>query len=267
MNKTTPTPADNIWEDAPAAAVPAKPRTPKAERDIKDIRESLDPFQASADFDIDGLMTDFPTATDLERFVFDQTGAVLNLKGRANKLKYQVAMDVLNGQPVDPKFIGEGNPYLDRMDMVPEEPMKELPDRDPEIPHRDTLQNEFFTAFVPHSDPEYHAKGVKMHCTFRKYKNGCITYEVLGPIEPRPHGEKMDKFGRIRPEIIKWVDPRTGEQIVQREDGSMTTVGRRLKAMMQTMKYNNTNQWIKYIDRDFLSLDRKAAQNPWDLEA
>jgi hypothetical protein len=106
-----------------------------------------------------------------------------------------------------------------------------------------------------------------MHCTFRKYKNGCITYEVLGPIEPRPHGEKMDKFGRIRPEIIKWVDPRTGEQIVQREDGSLTTVGRRLKAMMQTMKYNNTSQWVKYIDRDFLSLDRKAAQNPWDLEA
>jgi hypothetical protein len=267
MNKTTPTPADNIWEDAPAAAVPAKPRTPKAERDIKDIRESLDPFQASADFDIEGLMTDFPTATELERFVFDQTGAVLNLKGRANKLKYQVAMDVLNGQPVDPKFIGSGNPYLDKMDMVPEEPMKDLPPRDPAIPHRDLLQNEFFTAFVPHSDPEYHAKGVKMHCTFRKYKNGCITYEVLGPIEPRPHGEKMDKFGRIRPEIIKWVDPRTGEQIVQREDGSLTTVGRRLKAMMQTMKYNNTSQWVKYIDRDFLSLDRKAAQNPWDLEA
>ena len=267
MNKTTPTPAENIWEDAPVTAVPAKPRTPKAERDIKDIRESLDPFQASADFDIEGLMTDFPTATELERFVFDQTGAVLNLKGRANKLKYQVAMDVLNGQPVDPKFIGSGNPYLDRMDMVPEEPMKDLPPRDPDIPHRDHLQNEFFTAFVPHSDPEYHAKGVKMHCTFRKYKNGCITYEVLGPIEPRPHGEKMDKFGRIRPEIIKWVDPRTGEQIVQREDGSLTTVGRRLKAMMQTMKYNNTSQWVKYIDRDFLSLDRKAAQNPWDLEA
>jgi hypothetical protein len=37
--------------------------------------------------------------------------------------------------------------------------------------------------------------------------------------------------------------------------------------MMQTMKYNNTSQWVKYIDRDFLSLDRKAAQNPWDLEA
>jgi hypothetical protein len=267
MNKTTPTPTPNIWDEAPAEAVPAKPRTPKAEKDIKVIRESLDPFKASPEYDIEGLMTDFPTATDLERFVFDQTGVVLSLKGRANKLKYQVAMDVLNGEPLDPKFIGEGNPYLDKMDMVPEEPMKTLPPRDPAIPDRSELQNEFFTAFVPHSDAEYHARGVKMHCTFRKYKTGMITYEVLGPIEPKPHGEKIDKFGRIRPEIIKWVDPRTGEQILQREDGTLTPIGRRLRAMMQTMRYNNTNQWVKYIDRDFLSLDRRAAQNPWDLEA
>jgi hypothetical protein len=44
MNKTTPTPADNIWDDAApaAAAAPAKPRTPKAEKDIKTVRESLD---------------------------------------------------------------------------------------------------------------------------------------------------------------------------------------------------------------------------------
>lgn len=261
MNKTTPTPADNIWDDA-APVAPAKPRTPKAEKDIKTVREATAP-----DYDIEGLMTDFPTATDLERFVFDETGVVLSLKGRANKLKYQVAMDVLNGEPVDPKFVGEGNPYLDKMDMVPEEPMKTLPPPDPAIPPRSELQNEFFTAFVPHSDVEYHARGVKMHCTFRKYKSGMITYEVLGPIEPKPHGEKIDKFGRIRPEIIKWVDPRTGEQILQREDGTLTPIGRRLRAMMQTMKYNNTNQWVKYIDRDFLSLDRKAAANPWDLEA
>jgi hypothetical protein len=54
---------------------------------------------------MEGLMTDFPTAKELERFVYDQTGRVLNLKGRANKLKYQVAMDVLNGLPVDPAFV------------------------------------------------------------------------------------------------------------------------------------------------------------------
>jgi hypothetical protein len=104
-----------------------------------------------------------------------------------------------------------------------------------------------------------------MHTMFRKYTNGTISYEVIGPIEPRPFGEKIDKFGRIRPEIIKWVDPRTGEQLVQREDGTLTPVGRRLRAMMQTMKYNTSNQWVVYVDREFLSLDQRAAQNPWDL--
>ena len=266
MNKTTPTTDSNIWDDVPAEK-PTKKKATVATTGPDEFDSGgfdSDGF-VSRDFDLEGLMTDFPTARDLERFVFDETGVVLNLKGRANKLKYQVAMDVLNGSQVDPRYIGTSNPYLDKTDMVPEEPMKELPPRSPELPHPDTIQNQFFTAFVPHSDPEYHARGVRMHCTFRKYRNGCITYEVLGPIEPKPFGEKIDKFGRMRPEIIKWTDPRTGEQIVQREDGTMTTVGRRLKAMMQTMKYNDSNQWLKYIDRDFVSLDQRAAANPWDL--
>jgi hypothetical protein len=197
--------------------------------------------------------------------VFDETGIVLSLKGRANKLKYQVAMDVLNGAPVDEKFVGRDNPYLEKADMVPEEPMKVLPPRDPHIPDRTHVQNEFFSAFVPHSDPEYRAQGRKMHCTFRKYKNGVITYEVMGPIEPRPEGIKIDKFGRERPEIIRWVDPRTGEQLIQREDGTLTPVGRRLRAMLQTFKYNTSNQWVLYVDREFISLDQRAAVNPWDL--
>lgn len=267
MNKKpTPAAAENIWDDS---TLP-KEETPKTvARAIEPEPELKAAIRAAVhnDFDIDGLMTDFPTATELERFVFDQTGVVLSLKGRANKLKYQVAMDVLNGETVDAKYIGGDNPYLDKADMVPEEPMKELPPRNPSIPEREQIQNEFFTAFVPHSDPDYHAQGRKMHVTFKKYKNGMITYEVLGPIEPRPFGEKIDKFGRIRPEIIKWIDPRTGEQIVQREDGTLTPIGRRLKAMMQTFKYNDSNQWLKYVDRDFISLDQAAAINPWDIES
>jgi len=260
----------NPWDDNPApatakkAAVAAPKKTPTPQTPAVPVPHLA---TSNAEFDTEGLMTDFPTATDLERFVFDQTGVVLNLKGRANKLKYQVAMDVLNGVEVDPRFIGDGNPYLDRADMVPEEPMKDLPARDPAIPPLTDLQNEFYTAFVPHSDEQYRAQGRRMHVNFRKYRNGCITYEVLGPIEPKPHGEKIDKFGRIRPEIMKWVDPRTGEQIVQREDGTLTPVGRRLRAMMQTFKYNDSNQWVKYVDRDFISLDQRAAENPWDLES
>jgi len=257
MNKRPVTTDNNVWDDATDTVTePAKPSKPKKPEPVVESRE----------FDLEGLMTDFPTAKDLERFVYDETGIVLNLKGRANKLKYQIAMDTLNGQPVEARYVGKDNPYLEKTDMVPEEPMKELPPRDPGLPPRSELQNEFFTAFVPHSDQEYHAQGRKMHCTFKKYKNGMITYEVIGPIEPRPHGEKIDKWGKVRPEIIRWVDPRTGEQIVQRSDGSFTPIGRRLKAMMQTMRYNDSNQWVRYIDRDFITLDHKAAINPWELD-
>jgi len=167
MNKT-PTSADdsNIWDDAP------KPNPKETRAEKVALAKPVEPQAPDRDFDIEGLMTDFPTAKDLERFVFDETGIVLNLKGRANKMKYQVAMDVLNGSTVDAKFIGHDNPYLDKTDMVPEEPMKELPPRDPGIPPRGELQNEYYSPFVPHSDPEYHAQGRKMHCTFRKYRTG-----------------------------------------------------------------------------------------------
>ena len=254
----------NPWADeTPAtAAKPVKPAKATAAAPKKDLQAQL---ATQVDYDLDGLMTDFPTAKDLERFVFDETGIVLNLKGRSNKLKYQVAMDVLNGAEVDPGFLGKDNPYLEKTDLVPEEPMKTLPPRLTSLPPRTEVQNEFFTAFVPHSDPEYHAQGRKMHCTFRKYRTGEITYEVMGPIEPRPYGEKIDKWGKVRPEIIRWVDPRTGEQLVQREDGTLTPIGRRLRAMMQTFRYNDSNQWVRYVDRDFISLDQKAAINPWDL--
>jgi hypothetical protein len=250
----------NPWADEEPTSKTVKPA--KAAAPKKNLEQQL---ATQVEYDLDGLMTDFPTARDLERFVFDETGIVLNLKGRSNKLKYQVAMDVLNGSEVDPAYLGKDNPYLEKTDLVPEEPMKTLPERLASLPPRTEVQNEFFTAFVPHSDPEYHAQGRKMHCTFRKYRTGEITYEVLGPIEPRPYGEKIDKWGKVRPEIIRWVDPRTGEQLVQREDGTLTPIGRRLRAMMQTFRYNDSNQWVRYVDRDFISLDMKAAINPWDL--
>ena len=88
-------------------------------------------------------MSDFPTATELERFVYDVKGVVLALKGRANKLKYQTAMDVLNGLEVDPKFIGDENPYVEKSELVPLDQLKEPAKSDPSIPTRANLQNEF----------------------------------------------------------------------------------------------------------------------------
>ena len=215
-------------------------------------------------FDLEGLMTDFPTARDLERFVYDETGIVLNLKGRANKLKYQVAMDVLNGQDVDPKFIGGDNPYIDRTELVPVEELKPVPPRDKNLPDPKEMQNIFVSNQIPHTDFESRMQDKKVSVIFRKYKTGEISYEVLGPLDQRPVGTKIDKYGRERPEIIKWIDPRSGEQIIQREDGTLTPVGRRLRSMMRTLKINKSSHWDVWVDREFGQINRDAISNPWE---
>jgi hypothetical protein len=249
---TTENPWNEESKEPAVSTTPAKkPVAPKA--------------VSNADYDIDGLMTDFPTAKELERFVFDETGIVLNLKGRANKLKYQTAMDALNGVEIDPKFTGENNPYIDKAELIPEEPLKEVPARDASLPDRKHIQNTFYSPVVPHPDDEARAMDKKCHMLFRKYNNGMISYEILGPLEQKPKGEKIDKFGRTRPEIITWVDPRTGEQVIIREDGTLTPQGKRLRGMMQTFKVNKSNQWEVWIDREFISLDNSVANNPWDL--
>ena len=257
--KSTPAEQENPWDAAPATAE-VSVDTPLVEQAIVPQAES------SADFDLEGLMTDFPTATDLERFVYDQTGIVLNLKGRANKLKYQTAMDVLNGKNIESKFIGTENPYIDRTELVPIDPIKDKPARDVSLPPVNETQNLFISNHVPHPDFEARAQDKKVSVMFRKYKSGEISYEILGPLEQRPFGEKIDKFGRTRPEVIKWVDPRTGEQVIVREDGSMTPQGRKLRAMMQTFKVNKSNHWDTWIDREFVSLNDTVASNPWDLK-
>jgi len=277
MTKKTPinTPESDPWETEVAAIDPADKAAALAveitETDNERIQRAVQAQRATEpeqpEYDIDGLMTDFPTATELERFVYDQTGHVLNLKGRANKLKYQVAMDVLNGITVDVKFTGGDNPYVDRSELVPVEDLKPVPDRDPGLPGESEIQNQFYTPFIPHPDPEYRAKNRKVHTVFRKYRNGMISYEVIGPIEPKSIGEKMDKFGRMRPELMSWVDPRTGEQIAVRSDGSMTPRGRNLRAIMMTLKVNNTNHWNMWVDRDFISSERGELRNPWDLSS
>lgn len=267
MKKNTTTPADNVWDDA-ATEVTAE--------DIKEVAENIaakSPAKpakpqsiSNAEYDMDGLMTDFPTAKELERFVFDETGIVLNLKGRANKLKYQVAMDVLNGVEIDTKFIGSENPYIDRTELVPTEDLKEPPARDRTLPDRSQVQNLFVSNTIPHTDYESRMQDKKVSVIFRKYKTGQISYEILGPVDQRAHGMKLDKFGRERPEIIKWVDPRSGEQTVVRDDGTLTPQGRKLRALMQTFRVNNSNQWDVWVDREFASLGGDEASNVWDLD-
>lgn len=254
----------DVWADIDESQAPAQ----ITEEPVEPVKKhpTMPRTTQAGQYDIEGLMTDFPTAKELERFVFDETGIVLNLKGRANKLKYQVAMDVLNGEEVDPAFIGSDNPYVDKADLVPVEELKPAPARDASIPHISTLQNSFHSRQVPHPDPDFRSTGKHCDVTFRKYDNGMITYEILGPIDQRPVGEKIDKFGRLRPEIIKWVDPRTGEQVVKHPNGMLTNTGKKLRALMMAKRVNNTDQWTVWIDREFLSVDGKAIANPWDSD-
>jgi len=262
MNRKTNSAEESTWDIAPTPQEPID-LVEQVKQDKKKIKK--EETLTHPEFDIDGLMTDFPTATELERFVYDQTGIVLNLKGRANKLKYQVAMDVLNNVEVDSKFIGNDNPYIDRTELVPIDALKTVPERDKTLPPSTEIQNTFYVPTFPHPDPEARAKDMKCHMVFRKYKNGMISYEILGPLEQVAHGEKIDKYGRTRPEIYKWVDPRTGEQTVQREDGTLTPIGRRLRSMMQAMRVNKSSQWDVWIDREFGTLNQDAISNPWDL--
>ena len=253
-------PVENPWDES-------APVTPEEIIAVAEQVAGIAPKSlSSADFDLEGLMTDFPTAKELERFVFDETGVVLNLKGRANKLKYQVAMDVLNGQDIDPKFLGGDNPYIDRTELVPVEDLKDPPPRDKTLPDRNQMQNIFVSNAIPHTDFEARMQDKKVSVYFRKYKSGEISYEIVGPVDQRPHGVKLDKYGRERPEIIKWVDPRTGEQVIVREDGTLTPQGRKLRALMQSFKVNNSNQWDTWIDREFISLGENIVNNVWDLD-
>jgi len=271
MKKPSNTTSESTNEPSPWLDEPVNPETPAEPKQARyeerpAVKVEPTPSRDHGEYDLEGLMNDFPTATEMERFVYDQTGLVLNLKGRPNKLKYTIAMEALNGAEIDPKYLGNENPYVDRAEMIPVEPLKEPKERDPNLPDEDQLQNTFTSNFIPHPDGDYRARNRKVQCIFRKYKNGMISYEVVGPIEPRAVGEKMDKFGKLRPELMTWVDPRTGEQVAVRRDGTLTPQGRNLRAIMQKLRVNNSNQWQVWVDREFVELEGGELMNPWGVE-
>ena len=251
MKKQKLTPSqENIWDNVEEQVQSTIDKTQQEEinkafdKEYAKLKPTPPKAIDSAGYDLEGLQNDFPTA---------------------KKLKYQIAMDALNGVEISESYKGSDNPYIERSEMIPTDPMKEVPARDKSLPPRSEQQNAFYCPIIPHPDDEARAQDKKVQMMFRKYKNGMISYEILGPLETKPHGEKIDKFGRTRPEVIKWVDPRTGEQVIMREDGTLTPQGKRLRATMQTFKVNRSNQWEVWIDREFVSLDDSVANNPWKL--
>jgi hypothetical protein len=55
--------------------------------------------------------------------------------------------------------------------------------------------------------------------------------------------------------------------VVVRRDGTLTPQGRNLRAIMQTLRVNNTNHWEMWVNRDFVNLEGGELRNPWDVEA
>jgi hypothetical protein len=226
------------------------------------VEEIMEPL-----YDIEGLMTDFPTAKELEKFLFDKTGVSVELKGRSNKFKYQTALDILEGKGIPKELLGDENPYLDKNDLIPVDEMKPIPPRPTEV-QNEFLVNQFMTKTFPHPDSDWKASGQKCDVIFRKYTNNVITYEIIGPVAPRAIGERINKYGKTVPEKYSWVDPRTGEQVIRTSLGQLTPLGTRLKNYMTKQKMGKSDAWALWIDREFIMMDNASnmLDNPWGNE-
>jgi hypothetical protein len=256
MKKTSTTP--DPWNDAgdpelieqaeviePVVSLPTKPYQP-------------------VEYSLAGLRADFPTARELEQFVFDERAISLKLRGIDPEKKYEVALAVLNNEEVDLRYISGANPYVDNTELIPEDPIKPIPARDPRLPN-EPFMSVFHDRTIPHPDQEMRALDAKVVCQFKTYEDGSISYEIIGPLEKHAVGEKLDKYGRSRPERIVWIDPRTGEQGLRYKDGSFSRMGQRLRTLMESRRVNrNASFWSIWIDRDFTQFNQDKIDNPWD---
>jgi len=261
----------DVWNVDPTqtnAATPAEqPMEPEEIEfeELADMPRSVDALKPEPiEYSLEGLKDDFPTALELEKFVFDETRVSLKLKGLAPSKKYEIALAVLNNQDVDPRYITGANPYVDNNDLIPEDPIKPIPKRDPRLPKGEAM-SVFHDMTVPHPDYNMRAVDAKVICQFKTYDDGSISYEIMGPLEKQSFGEKIDKYGRPRPEKLVWIDPRTGEQGVRYSDGTYTPAGKRLRTLMESKRVNRTQSfWSTWIDRSFTQFNSGAIENPWN---
>jgi hypothetical protein len=65
----------------------------------------------------------YPTAKDLAQFVYDKTQIALDLVGK-RKRPILVAKNALEGKKVPAEFLTEENPYVDKKDTIPEDPLR-----------------------------------------------------------------------------------------------------------------------------------------------
>ena len=211
-----------------------------------------------ATYDVDALKADLPTAKDLAQFVYDKTQIALDLIGKPKEEQYLVAKNALEGKKIPLDYQTDENPYIDRKELIPVDEIKPLPPRSPELPPETSRIHFFGATNMPHPlDPQ---SDRKVMINFWKYDNGVITYEVSGPVEQISIGSRINKFGQTQPEKYSWIDPRTEEILLRRQDGSFTEKGRGIYSFCIGEK--GAGIW-PLIDKDIISFTEKNIANPW----
>ena len=211
-----------------------------------------------ATYDIEALKLDLPNAKDLAQFVYDKTGIALDLIGKNKDEQYAVAKRALEGKTVPQEFVTDDNPYVDKKDLIPEDPMPQLPPRDKDLPDLNSRVHFFGATNMPHpTDPQ---SDRKVHINFWKYDNGMITFQIAGPLEKQAVGNRINKYGQTVPERYTWLDPRTPELVMRRPDGTFTEKGRGLHTYCIGEK--GAGIW-SLIDKEQVSISAKNIANPW----
>jgi hypothetical protein len=211
-----------------------------------------------ATYDIEALKADLPTAKELAQFIYDKVGLSLDFVGKPKEDQYQVAKNALEGKKIPSDYITELNPYIDRKETIPMDELKPLPPRPKDLPDLESQVHFFGATNMPHpTDPQ---SDRKVQINFRKYDNGTITYQIMGPVEQQAVGERLNKFGQRVPEKYTWLDPRTEETVMRRADGTYTEKGRGLYAYCVGEKGGGI--W-SLIDRELLNIVQKNVTNPW----
>ena len=209
-------------------------------------------------YDIASLKEDLPTAKELAQFVYDKVNVSLDLVGKPKQEQYEVAKNALEGKKVPSEYMTDNNPYVEKKDTIPEDPLRKMPKRNIDLPDEDAQVHYFGATNMPHPlDPQ---SDKKVYIDFRKYENGLITYQITGPVEKIAVGEKLNKYGQTVPEKYTWLDPRTEERILRNPDGTFTKEGRGVHTFLIGEKGGGI--WT-LIDRDIVSISSKNIADPW----
>lgn len=211
-----------------------------------------------ATYDIDALKADLPTAKELAQFVYDRTQIALDLVGKPKEEQYLVAKNALEGKKLPAEYVTDENPFIDKSNLIPKDPIPPLPPRSPELPDPSTEIHHFGATNMPH--PLNPQSDRKVHVVFRKYSNNMITFQVAGPMHYEEEGRRINKYGQEVPERYKLVDPRTAETILRNADGTLTERGRGLYVYCSGEK--GAGIWT-LIDKDVAQVSAANVVDPW----